>query len=197
MTASQERRHWDDVSSDDPHLTIRHGNWNERTPHDFGMLPPTDHGPVLDLGCGIGRLAVAYARFYRIDVIGVDISPEMLERAEPHERVTYVVGDGRELPPTPPLAAAWSMLMFQHVPRLTQESYVLQVAKRLEPGAAFHFQTVIGEEDMFLSHQVDAHEPREWCERAGLAVMSVDEGELPEWQWVSARRVVDIGTGAE
>lgn len=183
-----ERVHWDAVSADDPTTMIRDGDWTVQTPHDFGMLPPTDHGPVLDLGCGIGRLAVPYAKFYKVDVIGVDVSPRMLERAARHTSVTYAVGDGRALPKTPPLAAAWSMLMFQHIPPLAQESYVLQVAERLEPGGRFHFQTVIGEQQHFLSWQLAADEPAAWCERAGLQVVGVDGGEWPEWQWISARK---------
>lgn len=196
-SAYQEREHWDRLSAEDPHTAIRHGDWSHATAHDFGMLPPTDHGPVLDLGCGVGRLAVAYAQFYGVEVIAVDISEKMLLRAEPHAKVRYCLGDGRALPLMRPLAAAWSMLMFQHIPPLAQESYVMQVAQRLEPGALFCFQTVIGTEDAFLSHQVDEDEPAAWCERAGLQVLSVDAGDLPEWQWVSARRVVDIGTCSE
>ena len=196
MTADEERAHWDAVSADDPRTMIRDGDWNVQTPHDFGMLPPSDRGPVLDLGCGIGRLSVAYARFYRVNVIGVDISPRMLERAECDPLVSYKVCDGRTLPWLPRLAGAFSMLMFQHIPPDAQYFYVKQVADLLEPGAPFHFQTVIGNENAFLSHQVYEAAPSQWCERAGLQVMSVDAGVWPEWQWIAARKVLDTPTVA-
>lgn len=186
-----ERSHWDRVSQDDPRTMVRHGDWQQAAAHDFGHLPIVDHGPVLDLGCGLGRLAVLYAAFYNVSVIGVDISPRMLDRAYRHEQVRYLPCDGRALPKLPKLAAAWSMLMFQHIPPLAQESYVLQVAERLAPGAPFCFQTVIGNERTFLSYQVEEHWPEQWCQRAGLTVEAVEDGVEPGWLWVSARRVVD------
>ncbi len=62
-------------------------------------------GPVLELGCGTGRVLVPVARS-GIEVVGVDASPGMLERlgrrlaAEPEEvrsRVRIVAGDVRSV----------------------------------------------------------------------------------------------------
>ena len=39
------------------------------------------HGPVLDLGCGTGRLTIPLAQ-YGCNISGLDLSPEMLKRAE-------------------------------------------------------------------------------------------------------------------
>ncbi len=37
-------------------------------------------GPILDVGCGTGRLTIAMAEA-GLDVTGLDVTPEMLERA--------------------------------------------------------------------------------------------------------------------
>ena len=63
-------------------------------------------GPVLELGCGTGRVAIALARA-GIDVVGVDFSPRMLEAAGRNVdsvgalpgSVTLVEGDMRCLEP--------------------------------------------------------------------------------------------------
>ena len=56
-------------------------------------------GPVLELGCGTGRVALAIADA-GIDVVGVDISPRMIERAKAKAeaagtaaRTRFAVGD--------------------------------------------------------------------------------------------------------
>lgn len=65
----------------------------------FAAYPPT--GPVLDVGCGSGDLALALAR-QGIEVVGVDFVPSAIEqaRAKAHQlpdteraRVTFEVGD--------------------------------------------------------------------------------------------------------
>ena len=63
------------------------------------------HGPVLELGCGTGRVALALARA-GVEVVGVDASASLLERAERtrkrapaevRDRVRFVGGDVREV----------------------------------------------------------------------------------------------------
>lgn len=177
---------WDALAHCPREEVIRHGDWTAGIDHDLSHLEPVgDVGPILDLGCGIGRLAVAYARRHAVDVIGVDVSPVMLARAESDERVQYLTCDGEHLPHLPELGGAFSMLMFQHVPVDQQASYVAQVAERLEDGGRFVFQMVIGDEDAYLSHQVSAAAPGEWCERAGLTLERQTVAGSG-WVWVTA-----------
>src|SRR5204863_8022759 len=122
-----------------------------------------------------------------LDVIGVDVSPVMLARAERHERVQYLTCDGEHLPHLPVLGGAFSVLTFQHSPAISQASYVAQVAERLVPGARFVFQAVIGDEAAFLSYQVDAEAPAEWCEQAGLTLERQSVAGSG-WVWVTAVR---------
>src|SRR5215467_3779194 len=56
------------------------------------------HGPVLELGCGTGRVTRPLARA-GIDVVGVDRSAAMLARvSHPHFRIPLVRADIRALP---------------------------------------------------------------------------------------------------
>ena len=66
-----------------------------------------DGGPVLELGCGTGRVAVALARA-GVDLVGVDFSPRMLEAARRNldaagaldGSVTLVEADMRDFEPS-------------------------------------------------------------------------------------------------
>ena len=68
--------------------------WQQAMEHDdlVGLLPPVDGRRVLDLGCGVGQLAHHLAASGASEVVGVDLSERMLERARAewaHPRVTY------------------------------------------------------------------------------------------------------------
>ncbi|MCX5976855.1 MAG: methyltransferase domain-containing protein [Coprothermobacterota bacterium] len=81
----------------------------------LGRLPPPQAGPLLDLGCGLGRHALALAAHgYR--VTGRDIVPSFVEAAqkqalEANLPVRFEVGDMRTLADPPTFAAVlflWS-----------------------------------------------------------------------------------------
>lgn len=62
-------------------------------------LPPSkefEYG--LDIGCGTGYSAVALVNHCR-QVIAVDPSPSMLDQAQFHPSVRYLLGSGEQLPP--------------------------------------------------------------------------------------------------
>jgi cyclopropane fatty-acyl-phospholipid synthase-like methyltransferase len=152
-------------------------------------------GWVLDLGCGVGRLLLPMAEALpSCRLMGVDISPRMVElaRALAATRLVdadIVVGDGRRLPPVPPLAAAYSMLVFQHVSRLVTSSYIHQVADRLQPGGRFVFQFVAGPTASGMSVECEPEDVRRWCETGGLRVEQLEVGLIyPNWGWVTAVR---------
>ena len=65
----------------------------------YVMLAEEYPGPILELGCGTGRVAAALART-GAEVVGVDLSPGMLEQARnapAGERVTWLEADMRSL----------------------------------------------------------------------------------------------------
>ena len=156
-----------------------------------------DGGVILDLGCGVGRLAIPVAQALpHAYVVGVDVSPRMVgyaqsvAEAEDAANTVFFVGDGRNLPTlAPPLAAAFSVLLFQHLPGDACAGYISQVAAKLPPGAPFVFQYVEGSEDIAMSRQRDEATVRSWCADAGLAVADISPGSVilyPEWRWVTA-----------
>ena len=68
--------------------------WQQAMEHEdlLGLLPPAEGRRVLDLGCGAGQLAHHLATSGASEVIAVDLSARMLERARAewaHPRVTY------------------------------------------------------------------------------------------------------------
>ena len=110
-----------------------------------GGPAPRDTGLAIEIGCGLGRITLALAdRFDR--VIGLDISSEMLERARetaPHERVTFVLGDGASLGQIGDGVAdlVLTFTVFQHIPSVKViETYIAEAGRVLRPGGVFVFQ---------------------------------------------------------
>jgi SAM-dependent methyltransferase len=108
-------------------------------------LEPTD--TVLEIGCGIGRVTRALAARAG-NVIALDVSDEMLERARQHnrdlERVRWVQGDGVSLAAVADssIDACISVVVFQHLPEAAIAlGYVREVGRVLRPNgwAALQF----------------------------------------------------------
>jgi ubiquinone/menaquinone biosynthesis C-methylase UbiE len=86
------------------------------------VLDGVAQGRALDHGCGLGRVTRALA--HRFDeVVGVDVSPEMVRRAEelhPQKEfpnVTFQATDGANLPlEANSFAFVFSYEVFQHLP---------------------------------------------------------------------------------
>lgn len=147
---------------------------------------------VLDLGCGLGRLALPFAeRHPAATVVGVDGSGRMLALApRTLRRVQFVHNDGRTLPDGPPLDAGWSVLMFQHVDDATMAAYLQQVADRLMPGGLFMFQWVDETADAGpLSFPRSATHVFTMADAAGLRLVSylphaIERG----WGWATVQK---------
>ena len=102
-------------------------------------------GVAVEIGCGLGRNTLAMADHFE-HVIGLDISSEMLERAAqvaPHERVTFVLGDGASLAQIRDATADFvlTFTVFQHIPSVDViERYIIEAGRILKPGGVFVFQ---------------------------------------------------------
>ena len=96
---------------------------------------------ALEIGCGIGRLARCLAEDFN-EVIGVDVSPEMISRAIaegiPHARFLAVSGGGLEGVETASVDFVLSFAVFQHVPdKDAIRRYFRETARVLRPGGIF------------------------------------------------------------
>ena len=139
----------------------------------------TDRSYVLDLGCGLGRLAIPIAQRHPWRVSGIDVSPRMIELAKTmHDgwRVEWMVGDGRTLRVYQDslFDAVYSMIAFQHVSREAQVGYIHEAARVLLPGGVFRFQTLEGTGESFMWAEVDEPFLRKACTLAGLEITALD-----------------------
>jgi toxoflavin synthase len=74
-----------------PHNSACYGTWRKTL-----CKGTMKYKNVLDLGCGNGH-TTWLAGVWALEVLGVDISPEMIGHAKPKKNVSYVVGDARNL----------------------------------------------------------------------------------------------------
>jgi SAM-dependent methyltransferase len=194
-TPESERAEWDAAAPD--LASARRAIWNTDSPTEaeridllLGVIEPAlkpalrKGARVLDLGCGVGDLTRAMARRHpTVGFVGVDVSPAMLDLARNQPKgpgtVRFVLGDGRTLPRVGQLDAAWSVILFQHIPGEARRGYVREVAERLKAGGILCVQLV----------DDDAADAARWCAEAGLKVTSIDRGVVfPTWAWLCARK---------
>jgi ubiquinone/menaquinone biosynthesis C-methylase UbiE len=113
---------------------------------------------IVDVGCGLGRLTRAAVTLGAGSVHAIDISKEMLERAQGYnaelDSVTWVQGDGTSLAGIPDGVADGliSHVVFQHIPdpQITL-GYIRDMGRVLKPGAWAAFQ---------ISNDPKVHRPR-------------------------------------
>ena len=104
----------------DPALYLRHADERSRPMADLVARVPTRARSVLDLGCGPGHLtALLRSRWPAAEVVGVDASPAMVERARAQAAdpgVRYVLGDVRTYEPERTVDVVVSNATLQWVP---------------------------------------------------------------------------------
>lgn len=148
-------------------------------------------GPVLEVGCGIGRLTSEISKLFpTILIFGIDISPKMIAYAAKTGRnnCVYTVCDGRGIPREMEFGFVYSMVVFQHIDADGVKEYIKNISKRLYQGGIFRFQYVegIGSDGIF-SNKYLFKDIKEWLEDAGLRVVKANFDFIcPDWTWVTA-----------
>jgi SAM-dependent methyltransferase len=111
-------------------------------------------GPVVELGCGTGRLTIPIG-LSGVQVVGLDIVPAMLERARSKpggETVTWVLADARTF--ALDLSAALIFIAaggFGHFHTGTEQHAVLERVKaHLRPGGLFALDVVCPTPDLLV-----------------------------------------------
>ncbi|MGZ8742052.1 MAG: trans-aconitate 2-methyltransferase [Nocardioides sp.] len=99
----------------------------------------TEPRRVVDLGCGPGNLtALLKERWPDACVVGVDSSPEMVERARSVDGVEFCVGDARTWRPAEPVDVLVANATLQWVPG--HLDLLLHLVGQVAPGGWFAFQ---------------------------------------------------------
>lgn len=101
---------------------------------------------VLDFGCGVGRVTLAFARMAQ-NVVGVDISPAMLQEAEKNRsergihNVLFVKSDDDFNNVVGEFDLIHSFIVFQHLEVARGRRLFAKLIQRLAPGGIFaaHF----------------------------------------------------------
>jgi SAM-dependent methyltransferase len=136
-----------DISYDDPDMDrfFETGRIVAAAAFDDAPVRPRRTELAVEIGAGLGRICLALAdRFDR--VVGVDISPEMVERARAlvtAPNVTFAVGSGSTLDGVETATAdlVVSFTVFQHIPDVSViEDYIAEAGRVLRPGGVFAFQ---------------------------------------------------------
>lgn len=162
----------------------------EKAGVDLGVLTAgLTLGPdaaVLELGCGTGRLCGPLAEQH-VAVVGVDISPAMLEAAkvlEPERpSLRYVLTDGVRLPfPLRSFDLVISYATLQHVDPSIVIGALTQVRRVLKPDGVLRLQAWLGDTldrppagDTLRLRTWSRHELDAWFLSAGLEVVSVED----------------------
>lgn len=119
-------------------------------------------GPVLELGCGTGRLTIPIAE-HGVDITGVDILPAMLERARAKAGllpITWVWDDVRTLALERRFALVFeSGATFQHMlTRQDQLAMLVRMRDHLSPGGRVVVTTLFPHPELLSSDEVE----RDW-----------------------------------
>ncbi|SEB04454.1 class I SAM-dependent methyltransferase [Leifsonia sp. 21MFCrub1.1] len=123
-------------------------------------------GVVGDLGCGPGRIAGHLAGL-GLDVVGVDLSPAMVEVARrDHPAVRFEVGTMAALPfPDDALAGALAWYSVIHTPDERQAGLYAEFARVIRPGGVLLLAFQVGEDVVHLTHayghDLDLHTRRQ------------------------------------
>ena len=162
----------------------------------------TSGDTVLDLGCGTGTLAVAARRRVGASgtVLGVDASPEMIDRAKRKAakagvEVTFQTGIAEALPfPDASVDVVLNTLMLHHLPRPVRERCAHEMRRVLKPGGrvlAVDFATPARERtglvDRVHRHgHVSLRDIVELLSDAGLVVVDTGSVGVSDLQFVIA-----------
>lgn len=105
---------------------------------------------ILDFGCGVGRLAIPFSFVTKNRTVGIDVSPEILEKAKAHaiemgaKNVDFLLSEGKTLPQTEKFDFINSYIVLQHIPTKTGMAIIQQLLDKLEVGGIMQIQATYG-----------------------------------------------------
>lgn len=145
---------------------------------------------ALDLGCGWGRLLVPMAaRFPRALFWGCDVAPRHHGHRWPRN-ACWLATDGYGLMLAEEVVdAAWSVLLFQHLPDDEMAVWLIEMSRVLKDGGRFCFQWV--DEDAPDAPRLYQHSEefvRAAVDDAGFSILHWDVNPVGPsgWWWATA-----------
>ena len=152
-----------------------------------GLLPT---GAVLDLGCGIGRVAAALAPSC-LSVLGLDVSAAMVAEAQRRHgtvpNLHFAITDGRSLPPGPfGLVLAVDSMPYIHQAGAA-EAVIAAAATALQPGGAMAVLNL----SYGRSPAQDGADAERWATQHGLILAEAGTTPFNLWDgsaWVWRKR---------
>lgn len=201
---------WDTLAKEDPLwaiLSVPEKRGRKWTPEDFfrsgqaevdatlGRILtsgyPLSSGAALDFGCGVGRLTQPLADYFE-RVVGVDISPTMLELARSFNRrgsrVEYILNavDNLRIFEDRAFDLVYSQIVLQHMPHAYAIAYIREFFRIARPGGFIMFQVPSHLTEEYLPpSDVEGCLPETAC-RAGCRLLrgpgEVAAGEAATWE---------------
>ena len=114
---------------------------------------------ALDFGCGVGRLAIAIAKAAKGEVVGVDISPDMLRLCAQHAReagvrnLTLVEGDDELSAVTGAFNFINTFIVLQHIPPQRGIALIRKLLSKAENNGVVALQLTYAKARKFLQHE--------------------------------------------
>lgn len=105
---------------------------------------------ILDFGCGVGRLAIPFAKLSHKKVFGLDVSPDIIEKAKAHttergvQNLELMAFDGLKIPDLPDFDFINSYIVFQHIETAVGFSLLNQLFQILKSGGILQVQITYG-----------------------------------------------------
>lgn len=215
--ASQMETDWDKRAREDARYFIdtghseseeafeKSGEW-DLTNHILQGLTLSSRATVLEIGCGIGRLLKPLARRVA-NVIGVDISSEMVQKARSrlaefaNVRIHKTGGD-LSFVDASSVDYCFSFVVFQHIPdKELIFDYFKETSRILREGGIFRFQINQRPEKFMESHLagtwdgvgLEHVEVVAYLEKAGFKILDT-WGEMTHYAWYTAEKVKKAGS---
>lgn len=114
-----------------------------------GQVSGDQRGSLLDIGCGIGRMTAPLAKYFE-RAVGVDVSPQMVERAralhEETSNVSFEVNSGADLSDfeSGSFQVVCSYSVLSHLPADVVSAYFSEIGRVLSEGGVFRYQFWVG-----------------------------------------------------
>jgi SAM-dependent methyltransferase len=153
---------------------------------------------ALEIGCGLGRLMRPLAPYFA-EIHGVDVSDEMIRRAEdklrdvPNARLLLSSGADLAMLPDESFHFVYSYAVFQHIPsREVVLRYLAEARRVMATGGIFRFQVnglpeTAARYDTWNGVRISAREMAAFARDHDFQLLAL-EGVLTQYMWVTFRK---------